>query len=330
MSSTKRIAIGLFCGCGGMDLGAELAGFDSVFSADTDPLAVETYNTNLTSRAHVRDLSQPFAHLLPKDVDLLLGGPPCQGFSSAGSKDADDPRNRLWRAYLEAVAKARPKVFVMENVTGFGSELPSFFEAVRVETANSYVIRERDVVTQFYGVPQFRHRKIVLGVRRDVLRGWPWPTPIAKEHHDFTRLSPGLISMETALADLGPPDEYERTGTSDGRDHISVPLVGNDDGIAWHIPNGALLRTFLTASCRLPTSVGRGRAQRVGSGTIASRVLISRGGRYLPRFARSTPPFSSLMSGSKAPPGHGDGSRFQGRSSRTRTATTHRPCRLVD
>lgn len=242
MSSTKRVAIGLFCGCGGMDLGAELAGFHLAFSADADPLAVETYNANLTSRAHVRDLSQPFAHLLPRDADLLLGGPPCQGFSSAGSKDAADPRNRLWHAYLEAVAKARPKVFIMENVTGFGSELPSFLNAVRAETTNGYVIRERDVVTQFYGVPQFRHRKIVLGVRRDVIRGWPWPTPVDKEHHDFTRVSPGLISMEMALSDLGPPDEFERTGTLDGRDHVSVPLVGNDLEIAQHIFNGGSLK----------------------------------------------------------------------------------------
>ena len=242
MSSTKRLAIGLFCGCGGMDLGAELAGFHVAFAADSDPLAVATYNANLKSRAHVRDLSQPFAHLLPKDADLLLGGPPCQGFSSAGSKDAADPRNRLWRAYLEAVAQARPKVFVMENVTGFGGELPSFLEAVRAETADGYLIRERDVVTQFYGVPQFRHRKIVIGVRRDLVRGWPWPTPVAKEHHEYTRLSPGLISMETALADLGPPDAYERNGTPDGRDHVSVPLVGNDLQIAQHIPNGGSLK----------------------------------------------------------------------------------------
>jgi DNA (cytosine-5)-methyltransferase 1 len=232
----------LFCGCGGMDLGAELAGFESVFAADADALAVETYNANLKGRAHVRDLSQPFAHLLPRDVDLLLGGPPCQGFSSAGSKDLADPRNQLWRAYLGAVAHARPKVFVMENVTGFGRELSAFLEAVRMETDNAYLIRERDVVTQFYGVPQFRHRKIVLGVRRDIVKGWPWPTPVDKEHHDYTRCSPGLISLEAALADLGPPDDYQPSGTLDGRDHIAVPLVGNDLDIAQHIPNGGSLK----------------------------------------------------------------------------------------
>jgi DNA (cytosine-5)-methyltransferase 1 len=225
-----------------MDLGAELAGFESVFSADADPLAVESYNANLKSQAHVRDLAQPFAHLLPRDVDLLLGGPPCQGFSSAGSKDSSDARNQLWRAYLEAISHARPKVFVMENVTGFGSELSSFLDAVRVQTNDAYLIRERDVVTQFYGVPQFRHRKIVLGVRRDMAQMWPWPTPVEKEHHDFTRSSPGLISMEMALSDLGPPDEYVRNGTSDGRDHVGVPLVGNDLHIALHIPNGGSLK----------------------------------------------------------------------------------------
>jgi DNA (cytosine-5)-methyltransferase 1 len=242
MNAPKRTAIGLFCGCGGMDLGAEQAGFETVFAADADPLAVETYNMNLKGRAHVRDLSQPFAHLLPRDVDLLLGGPPCQGFSSAGSKDSADPRNQLWRAYLDAVSHSRPKVFVMENVTGFGQELSSFLDAVRAQTDNGYVIRERDVVTQFYGVPQFRHRKIVMGVRRDVGTGWPWPKPVDKEHHHYTLLSPGLISMETALASLGPPDEYISSGTSDGRDHVAVPLMGNDLEIASHIPNGGSLK----------------------------------------------------------------------------------------
>ena len=254
MTTRRRTSIGLFCGCGGMDLGAELSGFESVFAADADPLAVETYNGNLRGRAHVRDLSQPFAHLLPRDVDLLLGGPPCQGFSSAGSKDSADPRNQLWRAYLCAVAYARPKVFVMENVTGFGSELPSFLEAVRAETDNGYLIRERDVVTQFYGVPQFRHRKIVLGVRRDVFRGWPWPTPVDKEHHNYTRCSPGLISMESALADLGPPDEYQSSGTLDGRDHVAMPLVGTDLAIASHIPNGGSLKDIPDAKLPAPYS----------------------------------------------------------------------------
>src|SRR5262245_31204230 len=98
-----------------MDLGAEMAGFEVVFAADSDPLAVETYNRNLASAvAQEVDLTQPFGRLLPRDVDLLLGGPPCQGFSSAGSKDVADPRNQLWRYYMEAVSRARPKVFVME------------------------------------------------------------------------------------------------------------------------------------------------------------------------------------------------------------------------
>lgn len=256
----RRTAIGLFCGCGGMDLGAELSGFDIVFAADSDPLAIDTYNRNLRGQAHERDLAQPFAHLLPKDIDLLLGGPPCQGFSSAGSKNSADPRNRLWQAYLEAVAHSRPKVFVMENVTGFGRELSTFTEAVRKETNNAYLIRERDVVTQFYGVPQFRHRKIVIGVRRDLALGWPWPTPVAKEHHNYTRASEGLISLEQALADLGPPDEFNRAGTNDGRDHICVPLAGNDFEIARHIPNGGSLKDIPDGQLPVPYA-GR---ERVG------------------------------------------------------------------
>lgn len=257
--SGRRTAIGLFCGCGGMDLGAELAGFDIVFAADADPLAIETYNLNLRGRAQERDLSQPFAHLLPRDVDLLLGGPPCQGFSSAGSKKISDPRNQLWKAYLEAVAESRPKVFVMENVTGFGRELSAFIDAVHNETSDAYLIRERDVVTQFYGVPQFRHRKIVIGVRRNLNLGWPWPTPVAEEHHDYTRASEGLISLQHALSDLGPPADFNRLGTDDGSDHICVPLAGNDLEIACHIPNGGSLKDIPDSKLP-PPYAGRERA----------------------------------------------------------------------
>lgn len=263
MSSTKRIAIGLFCGCGGMDLGAERAGFDIAFAADFDRHAVETYNLNLRGSASHFDLTQPFAHLLPADVDLLLGGPPCQGFSSAGSKDSSDPRNKLWQRYLEGIAKARPKVFIMENVRGFQRELPAFQKELRTNTRDAYLVQERKLVTQFYGVPQFRQRCIVIGVRRDVGSAVPWPSPVLKEHVDYSRADPGLISMAEALADLGPPDTYSRFGTADGRDHICVPLVGADLQIASHIPNGGSLKDI--PDLHLPTTY-QGRSRKGGKG----------------------------------------------------------------
>ncbi len=261
--SEPYTAIGLFSGCGGMDLGAELAGFEVVFAADSDPLAVETYNNNLIADAHQLDLTEPFSHFLPRDVDLLLGGPPCQGFSSAGSKNLADPRNKLWRCYLDAVAHSRPKVFILENVRGFQRELNKFGDALECETGSNYILCERNLVTQFYGVPQFRQRSIVIGVRRDVSSVFPWPIPELPEHVDYGRTDPRLISMNQALADLGPPDTFTRNGTIDGRDHVSVPLIGKDLELASHIPNGGSLKDI--PDMHLPLTY-QGRNRKSGKG----------------------------------------------------------------
>jgi DNA (cytosine-5)-methyltransferase 1 len=263
MSSASRVAVGLFCGCGGMDLGAVRAGFDVVFAADSDARAIETYNLNLPGKAQKLDLTQPFAHLLPKHVDLLLGGPPCQGFSSAGSKDASDPRNKLWRSYLEGVSMALPKAFIMENVAGFQRELPQFVATLKAVTGDAYLVQERKLVTQFYGVPQFRQRTIVIGVRRDIGCAIPWPKPDLEEHLDFGRGDARLVSMEHALASLGPPDVYSRFGTEDGRDHICVPLVGADLQLAGHIPNGGSLKDI--PDVHLPSTY-KGRSRKGGKG----------------------------------------------------------------
>lgn len=260
---SEFLAVGLFSGCGGMDLGAELAGFNVVFAADADPLAVETYNSNLKATAHQLDLTQPFAHLLPTDIDLLLGGPPCQGFSSAGSKDPADPRNTLWQCYLDAVARSRPKVFILENVRGFQRELSKFGAALERQTGSAYLLQERKLVTQFYGVPQFRQRSIVIGIRRDIGNVVPWPVPVLPEHLDYGRSDSRLISMQQALADLGPPDPFTRFGTKDGRDHVSVPLVGNDLELAAHIPNGGSLKDI--PDKHLPRTY-QGRSRKGGKG----------------------------------------------------------------
>jgi DNA (cytosine-5)-methyltransferase 1 len=94
---------GLFAGCGGLDLGAAMAGFEPVYAADNDSKAVLTYRNNVSIHAECIDLSKSEISPVAKGVDLLLGGPPCQGFSSAGPKKKDDPRNKLLNHYLEYV-----------------------------------------------------------------------------------------------------------------------------------------------------------------------------------------------------------------------------------
>ena len=118
--------IGLFSGCGGLDLGAMYAGFHPVWAADSDAKAVETYKTNLDSSVECADLTKIVAPRSLRDVDLIVGGPPCQGFSSAGSKDRNDSRNKLWKSYLETLETLQPKAFLLENVPNFAREFPLF------------------------------------------------------------------------------------------------------------------------------------------------------------------------------------------------------------
>lgn len=107
---------GLFCGAGGLSLGFIRAGFSPVGAADFSKAAVETYRTNLGS--HVSELDLSNETNLP-DATVVVGGPPCQGFSSAGMRRSGDIRNNLVSRFAYIVATLRPKAFVFENVEGF-------------------------------------------------------------------------------------------------------------------------------------------------------------------------------------------------------------------
>ena len=99
----NKTALGLFCGCGGMDLGADQDGFKIVGAFDSDPDAIESYNNNLSGQAKQCDLTKLNLSSLPTNIDLLMGGPPCQGYSTAGAKKEGDPRNQLWKTYLRVL-----------------------------------------------------------------------------------------------------------------------------------------------------------------------------------------------------------------------------------
>jgi DNA (cytosine-5)-methyltransferase 1 len=221
-----------------LDLGAALAGFETIYAADSDPVAISTYRNNVSPHAECIDLSISKISSTAKGVDLLLGGPPCQGFSSAGPKKKEDPRNKLWNHYLEYVKSWKPKVFLMENVYGFLREFPAFSEKAHIVLEGKYKLFARRFVTQYYGVPQFRDRVIIQGVRMDVASGPLWPEPTSTEFYHYTRAFPTAISMASALEDLGPADD------SGGMfpDHVSVPLGETDFAIARHIPNGGSLK----------------------------------------------------------------------------------------
>src|SRR2546429_675888 len=115
MPSSPTIA-DIFCGAGGLALGFKRAGFSVLYSADCWSSATETYKANLGHLPSVRPVD---ISLKIPAVDVIVGGPPCQGFSSAGARRAEDPRNSLVEVFAMLIARHRPRAFVFENVEGF-------------------------------------------------------------------------------------------------------------------------------------------------------------------------------------------------------------------
>ena len=107
--------IDLFCGAGGLSLGFTNAGFRCIRALDHDKLAIATHNSNLHESASVAEITESIEL---KYADVIVGGPPCQGFSSAGMRRQDDQRNTLVRVFAELIVSQKPLAFVFENVEG--------------------------------------------------------------------------------------------------------------------------------------------------------------------------------------------------------------------
>lgn len=184
--------IDLFCGCGGFTLGMERSGFQCLAAVDFNLQAVETLKTNLPHIPHVlhRDLTsfapEELAWMIGRQhVDVIVGGPPCQGFSSArkrdganhGAKLKEDPRRHLYRDFLKYIRFFRPRVFVMENVLGIKSAAGGvYFTRVQAEArALGYRVHSQVEDAWELGVPQKRRRQLIVGTRVE-LPGYFLPT----------------------------------------------------------------------------------------------------------------------------------------------------------
>ena len=171
--------IDLFAGAGGLSLGLEQAGFTPIFVNEIVAQYNETYrkNRNLTDEQYyvgdIKSLNENIEQYLPrfKDVDLICGGPPCQGFSMANRQRViDDPRNQLYKEYLKFLSTVRPKFFIMENVRGMSNkwdEIRENFESFLNEghEGEKYLFTSHLMYAEDYGVPQHRERFIVIGNR---------------------------------------------------------------------------------------------------------------------------------------------------------------------
>lgn len=170
--------ISTFSGCGGSSLGYQLAGGKVLLAVEWDDNAVVTYRLNFPDtpiyhgdigKLTVKECCER-AGVKPGELDILDGSPPCQGFSTAGKRDFGDDRNQLFREFARLLRGLRPKVFVMENVSGMvkGKMKLIFAECLQELKASGYKVKARLLNAMYFNVPQSRERMIFVGVRKDV------------------------------------------------------------------------------------------------------------------------------------------------------------------
>lgn len=183
----KHTFIDLFSGCGGLSLGFEMAGFVGILAIDNWKDALNTYAYN---HKNTRTLCGDLATLDPykikeeygiSDVDLIIGGPPCQGFSVAGKRIIEDERNKLYKSFVEFVGCFRPKAFVMENVPNIlsiGNGIVKDSIIKDFEDLN-YKVSVEIITASNYGVPQNRRRAVFVGLKDG--KDFVFPEPLKTE-----------------------------------------------------------------------------------------------------------------------------------------------------
>lgn len=169
--ATAPKMVDLFCGAGGLSLGFAQNGFITSLANDIEPCCIDTYSHNHpeTPRENIilGDINNVISNidslLRFKDVDIVIGGPPCQGFSMANrQRIIDDPRNKLYKSYVKVLTIVRPKFFVMENVKGMMSVVSQILEDFQ---NIGYSVSYRLLNAKDFGIPQNRERLIFIGNR---------------------------------------------------------------------------------------------------------------------------------------------------------------------
>lgn len=191
--------IDLFSGAGGLSYGFESAGFNVLLGIDNDSKALETFELNhngaksicgdITQISYKKDIKPLIGN---KEIDVIIGGPPCQGMSLSGSRKFDDPRNKLYLSYIRLVEEIRPKAFVIENVPGlvglFGGQIKD--SIIEKFTDMGYDIKYQILCAADYGVPQNRKRVVFVGMKKGT---YTYPKPFEKK-----------VTCSMALDDLPP------------------------------------------------------------------------------------------------------------------------------
>lgn len=223
-SENRPIAIDLFAGAGGMTLGFEMAGFDVPVAVELDPIHCATHQFNFPfwsvlcrSVAEVtgEDIRR-VGNLGDREIDVIFGGPPCQGFSQMGKQVLDDPRNQLMLHFIRLVVELQPKYFVIENVKGLtAAKNQSFLDKLveNVETQGYEIVKPYQILNAAnYGVPQSRERLFLLGCKQGLkMPNYPeaiTKNPRQKSPKSNSQILPNPPTVKEAIADLPTIETY--------------------------------------------------------------------------------------------------------------------------
>ncbi|MCM1490770.1 MAG: DNA cytosine methyltransferase [Muribaculum sp.] len=204
MAQTRYNVLDLFCGCGGLSKGFEEAGYNVIIGVDFEQSALDTFIRNHNGAVGLRlDLALPESFdtinetVNGRNVDVIVGGPPCQGFSLTGPRNFDDNRNKLYLAMIETVRRFKPKAFMIENVPGMANLYKGEVkdEIVRRFTQMGYSVSYKIVCAADYGVPQIRKRLVFIGLRDSEIP-FEFPKPYLTVEN--------YLTCEDAISDLPP------------------------------------------------------------------------------------------------------------------------------
>ena len=224
-------------------MGFKRAGYEIVYASDIDKKALSTYQANFrNSLVEQIDIDKiDFTLLLQRlninngDLDILIGGPPCQGFSTAGPRFWDDPRNHLLRSYVAGLRTIRPKWFLMENVEGLLTSKNGIYiaEAAKAFIDLGYAIRIEKVYAQEFGIPQRRKRVIIIGNR--IGKSFSFPDPISPAtgrifRNSGTSLIQAIVDLPKASPGATEALPYEQKAES----HIAIRLRDGAEFVTDH------------------------------------------------------------------------------------------------
>ena len=211
--------IDLFCGCGGLSKGFEMAGFNTVLAIDFWKDAVETFNNNHKTKVAICDdvskISNEFLDdfIKKNKITGIVGGPPCQGYSTVGKRDINDDRNYLYLQYCRIVEKVQPEFFVLENVKGLLTLNKGKFkeDIIKRFTKLGYVVDYKILNSADYGVPQNRNRVFFVGIKN--------------KKFIFPKEQLEKVSTYEAISDLS---SYEDKYTTSAQTNYQKNMRGNN------------------------------------------------------------------------------------------------------